>query len=282
MQEIKDLLKQLLKDQEEIYSLTGRVKEVDQVKRTCTIEPLDGSALIYEVRLQSSVSSDIGLTVFPKLESVVTVTFLSKELAYVANTDELEKIELKIGGLAIFVDALNIKTAVKTNLLQVDDHTVQAKNASFTVGTLFEIISAQQIKHQAINYLLQATNVEIEGITKITGATTILGTTNITGATTINGAATISGAVAMAAGLSVGTSMQIAGGTKGGVPISSEVVKEINKIKTDINNLKTNFNAWVPVVNDGGAALKAAVSTWRATELNPTTVADISNPNFTQ
>lgn len=45
-------------------------------------------------------------------------------------------------------------------------------------------------------------------------------------------------------------------------------LKEVaDELKTDINSLKTVFSTWVPVANDGGAALKAAAATWYGTTL---------------
>lgn len=68
------------------------------------------------------------------------------------------------------------------------------------------------------------------------------------------------------------------GGNNGGVPVSNKVAQRLNKIETDVNNLKTVFSTWVPVSNDGGAALKSASATWFAQQLQPTQETDIDNP----
>lgn len=40
-----------------------------------------------------------------------------------------------------------------------------------------------------------------------------------------------------------------------------------DEFKSDLNTLKTAISGWVPVANDGGAALKAALATWFATPI---------------
>jgi hypothetical protein len=42
----------------------------------------------------------------------------------------------------------------------------------------------------------------------------------------------------------------------------------IEELQNDIANLKSAFNGWTPVPNDGGAALKAASLTWAGTALS--------------
>jgi hypothetical protein len=176
---------------------------------------------------------------------------------------------LTIGEMVLFVDGENVETTVKNNKIDAEDHAVNGKNVTFTVETLFNIISQEQIKIEAAEFLLRSTSIELEGITKITGKTDIIGATTVTGAATIAGNMAVSGAMA------IGT------GANGGVPLAGAVKDSINSLKDDINTLKDVFKNWVPVANDGGAALKAASSSWRNTALQPTQEEDISNDNFT-
>ncbi len=46
------------------------------------------------------------------------------------------------------------------------------------------------------------------------------------------------------------------------VALAGKVLTELNKLASDVNSLKTVFSAWIPVPNDGGAALKTAATTW--------------------
>lgn len=43
--------------------------------------------------------------------------------------------------------------------------------------------------------------------------------------------------------------------------------ESIDELKTSVNDLKSIFTSWTPVPNDGGAALKVAISTWAGTNL---------------
>ena len=72
------------------------------------------------------------------------------------------------------------------------------------------------------------------------------------------------------------------GGLLGGLLKLDATVDRLNKIETDLNNLKTVFGSWIPVPSDGGAALKSVISSWFATPLTPTTNADVENENVKQ
>lgn len=64
----------------------------------------------------------------------------------------------------------------------------------------------------------------------------------------------------------------------GGLVKSQKVHDEIKALKDEINSLKTKLSTWVPVVNDGGAALKALLSTFY-TPIPPAVKADYENSN---
>jgi hypothetical protein len=61
--------------------------------------------------------------------------------------------------------------------------------------------------------------------------------------------------------LADGTLLLNGDGNKGVVKVDA-LVQELDDIKQDINALKNVFFGWVPVPNDGGAALKAAAGSW--------------------
>lgn len=67
------------------------------------------------------------------------------------------------------------------------------------------------------------------------------------------------------------------GDANGGLVKSAKVNSEINALKQELNTLKTIFSTWIPVVNDGGAALKTAVATWAGQQLNPGQAGDYEN-----
>jgi len=57
------------------------------------------------------------------------------------------------------------------------------------------------------------------------------------------------------------------------------VKDKINALEQQLNNLKTVFSTtWIPAPMDGGAALKAAITTWATQTINPlTTVNDLKD-----
>lgn len=78
------------------------------------------------------------------------------------------------------------------------------------------------------------------------------------------------------------------GGYFDGVPIVTHptdsnkgLLKKINELENEINDLKTIFStSWTPVPNDGGAALKTAAASWSASPIVATTQIDIEHPNI--
>lgn len=67
------------------------------------------------------------------------------------------------------------------------------------------------------------------------------------------------------------------GGDLGGLVKVEDLTKRLNLIENDINMLKTAMSGWVPVSQDGGAALKTAAAAWFATTLTPTSRGDYEN-----
>lgn len=69
----------------------------------------------------------------------------------------------------------------------------------------------------------------------------------------------------------------INGGENEGLVKVVELTEKLNAIENDINNLKSIFSSWVPVVYDGGASLKAAAESWAVQSLQTTSKEDIEN-----
>lgn len=77
-------------------------------------------------------------------------------------------------------------------------------------------------------------------------------------------------------------SIVINGGRLGGLVIVGDLVGKLNTLEKDINSLKRVFTSWIPVPKDGGAALKASVSSWAGQTLIETKVRDLENPKIKQ
>ena len=73
----------------------------------------------------------------------------------------------------------------------------------------------------------------------------------------------------------------INGGKLGGLIKIKDLVDKVNKIEDDINTLKQDFSTWVPVPNDGGAALKTASASWAGQQIQKTQVDDIEDKKVT-
>ena len=79
------------------------------------------------------------------------------------------------------------------------------------------------------------------------------------------------------------------GGKYAGIPIvvdpddsSKGVLKRLNLIENDINNLKQVFNNWIVSAGDGGAALYAAAASWKSASLNVTSQNQIEHQKIKQ
>ena len=66
----------------------------------------------------------------------------------------------------------------------------------------------------------------------------------------------------------------INGGNNGGLININDLTNRLNNIENDINTLKNVFTAWVPVPQDGGAALQTAAATWAGQLLTQTQNSD--------
>jgi hypothetical protein len=90
---IGELLKEIVHDPSvEVYSIVCSVVSVDESMRTIDAKPINGDAEIFDVRLQSSINSAVGVVLIPKVNSFVVVTFLNKLTGYVALCTEIDKI----------------------------------------------------------------------------------------------------------------------------------------------------------------------------------------------
>lgn len=270
MAEIADILKQLGKNNEEIYSVVCTVIEIDEQKRVISVKPNNNSAEVFDVRLQTVVSGALGLVYFPKMSSEVIITFLSKELAYVALYSEIEKVQLNIGDFSLFFDATNANLSsenidvIATNTeISSDNVTANAQNTEINSDNI--TVNATSTKFASSSFEVEGTSVKLTApsIALMGAAINLTGTVTIAGATAINGAITMNG------------------GANGGLPVGSKLATEINKIKTDLGNLKNKFNSWTPVSGDGGAALKSQLAGW-SPNTTATNAAAISNPQITQ
>ena len=94
---------------------------IDTTNMTCDCDPLDGSAYLYDVRLNANYTK--GFTLIPKDESIVIVTQLSDATAYVSMVSDVDQIYLAgddNGGLVKVSDLVS-----KMNTIENDINTLK-------------------------------------------------------------------------------------------------------------------------------------------------------------
>ncbi len=75
--------------------------------------------------------------------------------------------------------------------------------------------------------------------------------------------------------------VQYNGGDNGGLINIDDLVTQMNKAQNDLNSLKTAISGWVPVANDGGAALKVALTNFFGAQLTLTVKGDMEDTKIT-
>ncbi|MCW5900493.1 MAG: hypothetical protein KIT10_14610 [Flavobacteriales bacterium] len=71
---------------------------------------------------------------------------------------------------------------------------------------------------------------------------------------------------------------RINGNALGGIVKADAVAQELATLQAELNQLKSLLNAWVPVPNDGGAALKTSLTAWAGQPVATTNSQQLQNP----
>lgn len=113
---IGDIIREIVKDGSEIYSLPCKVMEVNGEE--ADLAPLNGDATILGVKLIAG-SSGTPLLITPAVDSVVIATFTSKDTAFISLYSEIEEIQLRgdqYGGLIKIEDLVNKINAIENKI----------------------------------------------------------------------------------------------------------------------------------------------------------------------
>lgn len=94
---LRQIVEQFSKD---TVSQMCRVKSVDLSKGTCEVIALEDEVsndhmVIRDVMFQAGGSSSSGVTLVPKVDSIVMVSFLKDSTAFISLTSKVEKIDIK-------------------------------------------------------------------------------------------------------------------------------------------------------------------------------------------
>lgn len=97
-QNIKNALKNILENPNEQFCIVCKVDSVDSAKLTAYCIPIEkGKADLASVRLTSDTNKK-GFIQFPKVGSMVIVSFLNNDAGYIADCTEVDKIWLNADG----------------------------------------------------------------------------------------------------------------------------------------------------------------------------------------
>lgn len=128
-----------------------------KTKKTIDVKPIDGTAEIFNVRLQAE-SENGGLVLIPKEGSMVLVVFLNKNNAAVVNTSEITKYELQVEKCEFSIDndGFLLKKENETLKKIMGDLIGAIKQMSFTLTTPDTINGSTSL----LNNLAQFTSIE--------------------------------------------------------------------------------------------------------------------------
>lgn len=143
MSGLKNIIRQLANEGSSASLLVGTVSAVDTETRTVDVEPINEDAPILGVNLQANQEAAVGVVLFPRKGSYVTVAMLSGYAAgVVVLTEDVESIEVNINDgtkLTITEDgiSLNVKDGIT---LDIDDSA-----AVFNGGDLGGLIKIKEL-----------------------------------------------------------------------------------------------------------------------------------------
>lgn len=160
--DLKDLLKEVLKNNEEMYSKVCTVETVNGL--VCDCVPVDGSAPILEARLTPNDAAGNYFAVIPKAGSQVIVTFITKDVAFVSMVTDPEKLVYVNDDLLFEVsDKFLIKKGddnlfkLLTDLVNANKSEIHKTNTGVTLGlNPASNLVYDAIKNRIINILKDA------------------------------------------------------------------------------------------------------------------------------
>ena len=156
---IREAIKEIIKDENELYSLICNIDEVDETVRTIKATPIDGGASIFDVRLQSSLEGEKGFVIIPVVDSKCIVTFTSKDTAFASLFEEIDKTILVVG-TSIEIECDDIKFNGGDN------------GSLIIIQALIDVVNNLENKH---NSLVKDLNSRTFVTTATIGPTAVLG-----------------------------------------------------------------------------------------------------------
>lgn len=140
----------------ELYCKICTVDAIDTDARTVDVTPLDEGAPVLGVNLQANQDGKIGVVLWPRQGSHVVVAFLNDAAGVVVLTEDVERMELKIGEDNP-VEGLIEDGAVKLSIGETTIELATEKAITFNGGGLGGLIRIQDLTDK-INELVDTFN----------------------------------------------------------------------------------------------------------------------------
>jgi hypothetical protein len=122
LSDIRNAIKEMAKNQDEIYSILGTVSAIDENALTCDVVPLFEAPDLLDVKLMPlSADGEVkkGFLRIPKIGAVVIVTMLSADEGYIATESQLEKLYVNgenYGGLVMIMELVKKLNALENKV----------------------------------------------------------------------------------------------------------------------------------------------------------------------
>lgn len=133
MANLRNIFEELSKQNQEIYSLVGEVTAIDTDAMSCDVQPLNGSAEIFGVRMSADPVHS-GLHLIPIVGSRSIVTFLSKDVAFLSLVSDLDYYLVDIDDVSFRLDKDGTIIQVSTS-----EHSVTSDEVRMKAGAVVKV-----------------------------------------------------------------------------------------------------------------------------------------------
>lgn len=151
-------IRQIVDQGDELYSVFAKVLSVDKDNNKCKIQPLrnDESQIeISEIQLGSKIDEENDFIIYPEIGSVVLITWISKQDAFISLYGDINAIEIKanttitfnggeLGGLPItgaLVEKINQLENALNSLITLYNSHIHVTTATVGVGPAVGVIA---------------------------------------------------------------------------------------------------------------------------------------------
>ena len=146
-EDIRKAIQNLADKNDEVYSIICKVSDVNAITKLCSCTPIDGGAVIINVRLMAD--NKTGVLITPKNNSIVIVTMINKYTGYISMFSEVDEIQLNgdVNGGIVKVTELTTKLNLLVSELQAQLTLISAgintAGGSYAPTTLSTFIETQ-------------------------------------------------------------------------------------------------------------------------------------------